>query len=62
MVTYSYVTATPHLMSIDESNLSLCNLSLLVGLHLGVAWQGGFVRSRDIRLMSRLGLEGPFLK
>lgn len=62
MVTYSYITATPHLMSIDESNLSLCDLSLLVGLHPGAAWQGGFVRSRDIGLMSRLGLEGPFLR
>lgn len=35
VVIYSYVTATPNLVSTDESNLLLCSLSVLVGLHLG---------------------------
>ena len=37
---YSYITATPNLVSTDESNLLLCGLSLLVGLHLGCGLAG----------------------
>lgn len=62
VVIYSYITTTPNLVSEDESNLLLCNLSLLVSLHLGWGLAGmiGLLPWHQADVLARAG--GLFLR
>ena len=59
---YSYITTTPNFVSEDESNLLLCNLSLLVSLHQGRGLAGviGLLPWHQADVLARAG--GLFLR